>query len=257
MRKKAIESATVAVAFLVFVLAAGELFARGVPETFTNLEVLPNDITRQELVGIMRSYAGAVGGRCAYCHMVSDRLDQPTDDFATDEKATKRTARIMMKMVADINGKTLASLPERDSPAVEVTCDTCHGGIERPVAIEQEIGTVLESDGVDSAIARYRELRKEHFGSRAYDFSAKPLNVLAERLGKERATDAIRLLELNVEFHPNFLPSLGQLGGMHEANDDTESALRVYRGILELDPGLEFYDFYAKRARERIAALTG
>jgi len=66
--------------------AATELCAQGIPEEYTNLEILPQDISRQEIVSIMRGYAGAVGGRCSTCHMVSEQLNQPTDDFASDEK---------------------------------------------------------------------------------------------------------------------------------------------------------------------------
>ena len=67
----------------------------------------------------------------------------------------------------------------------------------------------------------------------------------------------MRLLELNDEFNPNYLPTLILLGNMHEANGDNESALGVYRGVLELDPTLQFYDFYAGQARQRIAAIGG
>ena len=94
-------------------------------------------------------------------------------------------------------------------------------------------------------------------GSRAYDFSSAPLNSLAEQLGRQRAGDAVRLLELNDEFNPSYLPTLILLGNMHEANGDNESALRVYRSVLELDPALQFFDFYAGQARQRIAAIGG
>ena len=70
-----------------------ELSAQGIPSEFTNLQVLPEDISRQEIVALMRGYVGAVGGgNCSYCHTVSDQLNQPTDDFASDAKATKRKA---------------------------------------------------------------------------------------------------------------------------------------------------------------------
>ena len=69
---------------LALVAPSAQLAAQGIPTEFMNLEVLPQDITRQEIVSLMRGYVGAVGGgRCSYCHMVSDQLDQPTDDFAS------------------------------------------------------------------------------------------------------------------------------------------------------------------------------
>lgn len=241
---------------LTLALAGGELAAR-TPSKFTNLQVLPEDITRKELVSLMRGYVGAVGGgTCSYCHMVSDALDQPTDDFASDEKETKRKARVMMRMVNQINTTTLPSLPERRIPNIEVTCATCHGGLTRPEPIADVVSTVLERTGIDAAIDRYRELRVRYLGSRAYDFGPGPLNGLARQLGRARAAESVRLLELNLENDPEYLPTLILLGNTHEANSDNESALRVYRSVLELDPGLRFFDHYSRQARERVAAIA-
>lgn len=186
--------------------AATELAAQGIPDEYTNLEILPQDISRQEIVSIMRGYAGAVGGSCSTCHMVSEQLNQPTDDFASDEKATKRRARIMMEMVRRINTTTLASLPDRREPNVDVTCNTCHGGIARPQPIDDVMASMLEEEGIDAAIQRYRQLSTTYAGARAYDFSFRPLNRLAERLGRARVVDVIRFLELNAEFNPTSLP---------------------------------------------------
>jgi hypothetical protein len=229
-----------------------------IPDEFTNLQVLPEDITRAELVEAMRGFSGALGVRCAYCHTVSPGLNQPDDDFAADTKSTKEKARLMLRMVRRINGETLPLLPNRRSPPVEVTCSTCHGGLSRPVPIDQEVEHTLTDDGIDAAVARYGELRERYLGSRAYDFSFGPLNGLAERLlGRERSADAVRVLELNAEFNPTSLPTLILLGQAHEANSDDGSALDVYRRILDLDPGLPFYDFYARQARQRIDAIGG
>ncbi len=63
------------------------------------------------------------------------------------------------------------------------------------------------------------------------------------------------MLELNAEFNPTSLPTLILLGNIREANDDNPSALRVYRHVLELDPGFQFYDSYAGHARQRIEAI--
>ena len=116
---------------------------------------------------------------------------------------------------------------------------------------------MLEEEGIDAAIERYRKLRITYVGARAYDFSFRPLNRLAERLGRARVVDVIRFLELNAEFNPTSLPTLILLGGSYEANGDDESALGVYQGVLELDADLQFYDFYAGQARDRIAAIGG
>jgi len=163
----------------------------------------------------------------------------------------------MMEMVRRINTTTLASLPDRREPNVDVTCNTCHGGIARPQPIDDVMASMLEEEGIDAAIQRYRQLRTTYVGARAYDFSFRPLNRLAERLGRARVVDVIRFLELNAEFNPTSLPTLILLGGSYEANGDDESAMGVYRGVLELDADLQFYDFYAGQARDRIAAIGG
>ena len=247
----------VAVALTMFGLTASAGSAQGIPEEFTNLEVLPQGISRGELVSVMRGYSSAVGGRCSSCHMVSDQLDQPTDDFASDEKEAKRKARVMMHMVRDINAVTLTSLPGRPSPSVDVSCDTCHGGVSRPQPIDELVATVLDEEGVDAAVERYRRLRSRYMGGRAYDFSFRPLNRLAERLGRARLAEGVRIAELNAEFNPTSFPTLILLGRGYELSEDTESALRVYRDLIALDSDLPNYPFYAGQARERIEELGG
>ena len=89
--------------------------AQGIPDDFTNLEVLPEDISRRELVGIMRRFSGALGVRCTYCHTVSDDLDSPDDDFASDEKAPKEKARAMMANWTKSVARTLTLAPTSHS----------------------------------------------------------------------------------------------------------------------------------------------
>lgn len=234
--------------------------ARGaaqIPEKFTNLQVLPRDIDRAALVGIMRGFAGSLGVRCTYCHMVSDALDQPGDDFASDEKAPKRKARVMLRMVDRINEEILPQLPDRTSPNVEVTCRTCHGGIPRPVPIEAEVEGALAAGGIDAAVARYRELRDRYHGSRAYDFGFAPLNSLGERLlARDMASEAAVLVGLNAGYHPGSLPTLLLLGRARERAGDEEAAAEAYRALLAVDPATPFYDFYAGQARTRIEAIA-
>ncbi len=239
----------------VFAVCATNAAAQ-IPDTFTNLQVLPADISRAELIGTMRGFAGALGVRCSYCHMVSDLLNQPDDDFSSDDKATKRKARVMLGMVRRINEEILPRLPERTSPNVQVECRTCHGGIPRPVPIDEEIEHTIADRGIDAAVERYRELREQYYGSRSYDFSFAPLNELAEGLlAGEKTVEAVRVLELNAEYNPASLPTLLLLGQAHERNGDNEAAVRAYRALLELDPSTRFFEFYAGRARARIEAI--
>jgi hypothetical protein len=108
------------VGLLALALTSVPVAAQGIPDEFTNLTVLPEDISRRELIGTMRGFSRALGVRCAHCHTVSDGLDSSSDDFASDEKEAKGTARIMMTMLTSVNDDHLHQLPhEHGDPAAE------------------------------------------------------------------------------------------------------------------------------------------
>ncbi|HEV2274776.1 MAG TPA: c-type cytochrome [Acidobacteriaceae bacterium] len=96
---------------------------------FTNLQVLPRDIPQRELIGQMREYMRALGVHCSFCHE-DDELNHRTD-FASDAKQEKRTARVMIRMVSELNGKYLATRPIADA---KVTCYSCHRGEIKPLS---------------------------------------------------------------------------------------------------------------------------
>lgn len=105
-----------------------------------NLQVLPKDMSRQDVVQTMRTFTRALGVRCQHCH-VGEGNDLSKFDFASDEKPTKKVARAMLTMVIDINTKHLAGVGEPaapaapgEPPALKVTCFTCHRGELKPVA---------------------------------------------------------------------------------------------------------------------------
>jgi len=80
-----------------------------IPTTFTNLQVLPKDIPRSELIATMRNIAGSLGVRCVHCHVGPDDLQGM--DFAIDEKRSKVAARAMLQMVRAINADYVSRLP--------------------------------------------------------------------------------------------------------------------------------------------------
>src|SRR5688500_13932467 len=66
-------------AFAVFMtLAAAAPMPRGdadqIPTEFKNLQVLPKDISRADLVQTMRQVATDLGVRCTHCHVGPDNL---------------------------------------------------------------------------------------------------------------------------------------------------------------------------------------
>lgn len=204
-----------------------------IPDAFTNLQFFPKDIERGELIGAMRRFSFSLGVRCQHCHAGGPSFDDM--DFASDDKREKRTARRMLSMVRDINQDHLSGVERADR--LNVSCATCHRGISRPESIESIVQRELETSGLETAVARYRELRAEFHGSASYDFSESPLNQLAEAL--MRAGDAqlaVNLLELNAEYHDDATWLIGLLGEAHLANGDRAAARRAFERVLELDP---------------------
>lgn len=97
-----------------------------------NLQVLPKDMTRQQVVGIMRGFTRGLGVRCPFCHVGEEGADLSTFDFASDEKPTKKTARLMIKLLEDTNTK-LAAVGEKPASEPRVSCYTCHRGEKKPL----------------------------------------------------------------------------------------------------------------------------
>jgi hypothetical protein len=68
-----------------------------IPDRFVNLQVLPKDIKKPQLVGIMKQFCITFNVRCLHCHSVSDDLTQGS--FDSDEKETKQKARELFKLI--------------------------------------------------------------------------------------------------------------------------------------------------------------
>jgi hypothetical protein len=216
---------------------------------FKNLEVLPDSISREALLAVMRNFTGSLGVRCTHCHVAYPGAPDSLN-FASDDKETKRIARGMMRMVREINGDLMPGIPElADNNRVQVGCITCHRGAARPVMLEDTLATVARGLGVDSAVAAYRALRTQHYGRFTYDFGERSLNTLATRLTAEgRQADARRILELNAEQFPNSAGAAFELGRAYEAAGDRDRAIAQYRRALTLQPN-------NRGAQERLRAL--
>ena len=95
----------------------------------TNLQVLPKNISSQDLMATMHGFTRDLGVHCTFCHVEDNRTHHP--DFASDAKPEKSSARIMMRMTQDINAKYLAQLPDHGE-MMKVSCGTCHRGQSTP-----------------------------------------------------------------------------------------------------------------------------
>ena len=224
--------AGLAVAMLI--AAAGQLEAQ-IPDTYTNLQVLPKEIAKPDLVSTMREMAGSLGVRCTHCHVGPDDLQGM--DFATDEKATKRTARVMLRMVDEINGSHLKRIETGRAETTRVRCLTCHRGLTVPKSIHEILERSIADKGVAAALVEYRELRDEYYGSAAYDFSQGPLNYIVEKLTRERKLDdALTVAHADIELHPDAAYPRVLLARLHLARGEKELAIAALRKAVELDP---------------------
>lgn len=120
--------------FALVVLGAMPLFAQNTfpPASFKNLQVLPKDATAGVVVGTMKGFANNLGVRCQFCHVGKEGMPLEQFDFVSDEIAQKKTARIMMRLTADINQQLDAAVPRAAGAEARVTCITCHRGKSTP-----------------------------------------------------------------------------------------------------------------------------
>jgi hypothetical protein len=88
-------------------------------EAFKNIQVL-KDLPPGQLIPAMQFITSSLGVECDFCHV--------RGAFDKDDKATKKTARKMMQMMAALNQQNFDSRRE-------VTCYSCHRGSSKPVSI--------------------------------------------------------------------------------------------------------------------------
>lgn len=118
-------------------LAPGSRPMRSFPAP-TNLQVLPKDLTGQQVHEIMEGVAGSLGVHCDFCHAADPNNvgpnGRPRLNFADDSKNDKKIARIMFTMTQQINADYIskASALDPDAMGMKVTCGTCHRGHEMP-----------------------------------------------------------------------------------------------------------------------------
>lgn len=113
-----------------------------------NLQVLPKDLTGEQVHHIMEGWAQSLGTHCDTCHAPDPKAvvaagHRPRLDFPLDIKPDKSTARLMYKMVQDINTNYIAMVKDSGDNAEaqsseeahadeKVSCATCHRGHLKP-----------------------------------------------------------------------------------------------------------------------------
>jgi len=105
---------------------------QGQARTPQNLQVLPKDMTFQQVQQLMRTFTAALGVECTHCHIGTNQ------ERAKDDNPKKGIARKMLQMTAAINNDMLKGIG--DPPAAgtaKVTCFTCHRGALKPLSAPQ------------------------------------------------------------------------------------------------------------------------
>lgn len=205
------------------------------PDSLINTQVIPRTTPVIQVIGRMRNFAFDLGVRCQFCHEGEEGQPLASFDFAVDKKRTKLVARQMMRMVEEIN-RRLDTLPDRTAQGLQVTCTTCHRGVSRPVPLATLIADLAQTAGLDSAVATYRALRAERFGTDAYNFGESSLNAAAFRLGRaSRFPEAFGILRLNAEQFPNSSAMEVFRGNIELMRGDTTAAAMAFREALKRD----------------------
>jgi hypothetical protein len=222
---------------------------RGPEEPPKNLQVLPKDLTRRQVIDIMRGFATALDVECSFCHAAKDPKDPETLDFASDEKDEKKTARLMIGMVKTINTQYIEKVAMLGDD-VEVSCVTCHRGRTEPQTLEQALERPLSEGGATAALKTYGELRAKYYGRAAFDFGPDSLAMIGGKLAREQKfADARALLEFNARQFPDSQRTLAILADVEAASGDRAGAIATLKQLLSLAPDNE-------RAKQRLEELS-
>jgi len=223
--------------------------ALGVQCTFCHIEQAPPLLSVEELEAQQAAAAAAAAQQAARGRNPQGGQGQagrgrgrgrgqgPQMDYASDDKRQKRTARVMIAMVNDINARLASSLKKPAAEITRVQCATCHRGVTNPAQLSDVLRQTMLTKGEGAAVVEYRDLRQQYLNTGAYDFRETTLLDLGrESLAMRKPDDALAWLQLNVEFYPKSAASYVELARAHVAKRDAESAVADLNKALALDP---------------------
>jgi Photosynthetic reaction centre cytochrome C subunit/Tetratricopeptide repeat len=221
----------------------------GGPPPMSNLQIIPKDTPREQVVATMQSIAAALGVQCNYCHAQEGRGGR--NDFAADEKPPKKAARGMMLLAREINAKLPEAVGKSADATTRVGCATCHRGLPIPKQITDLVTEAAASGGPTAGLAKYKELREKFYGSGSYDFSENSLLMAAQRANAaNKSDDALAYLQANLEYNPKSSRSYLMMSLIHNAKGDKASAIKDLEKAIELDPN-------NAQAKAQLAQLKG
>lgn len=125
------KKASIVTLLVVIILVVGAAATTPPKNEFTNLKVLPRDITSKRLQQIMvDEFNDGLGVGCGFCH--AEKKDSHALDYASDAKPEKQIARAMLRMTLKINRNFFHVRGNIGDSTMVVTCTTCHNRQPRP-----------------------------------------------------------------------------------------------------------------------------
>jgi hypothetical protein len=205
------------------------------PPPMTNLQIFPKDTPRPQLVGTMQAISASLGVQCVYCHVQEGRGGR--NDFASDEKPTKKAARGMLVLAREINAKLPEAVGKSADATTRVGCATCHRGVPIPKQITDIVTDAAASGGASAGLARFKELRAQFYGGQSYDFSEGSLVAIAQRANTaKKPADALAYLNANLEYFPKSARTYAMIGQVKNGTGDKAGAIQALEKAVELDP---------------------
>ena len=207
----------------------------GGPPPLSNLQIFPKETPREQVIAAMQRFTQALGVQCNYCHVQEGRGGR--NDFASDEKQPKKTAREMMKLSADIASRLPAIVGKPANETTRVGCATCHRGIPIPRLIGDIVAEAAVAAGPSAGLAKFKELREKFYGGQSYDFSEGSLIVIAQSANAAgKYDDAIAFLNANLEYYPKSARTYATMAQIKAAKGDKLGAIQALEKAVELDP---------------------
>jgi len=201
----------------------------------TNLQIIPKDTPRPQVLATMQAFTQALGVQCNYCHVQEGRGGR--NDMASDEKPTKKAARGMMVLAREINTKLPEAIGKSADATTRVGCATCHRGVPIPKQIADIVTEAGNGGGAAAGLAKYKELRTQFYGGQSYDFSEGSLIVIAQRANTaNKADDALTYLNANLEYYPKSARTYVTIAQVKNAKGDKPGAIAALEKAVELDP---------------------
>jgi hypothetical protein len=221
----------------------------GGPPPMSNLQIFPKETPREQVLAAMQQFTQSLGVQCNYCHVQEGRGGR--NDFATDEKQTKKTARQMMMFSRDLNEKLPSVVGKPANETTRVGCSTCHRGVPIPKQITDIVTEAAANGGAPAGLAKFKELREKFYGGQSYDFSEGSLVAIAQRANQaSKADDALAYLNANLEYYPKSARTYQTMAQIKNSKGDKAGAIQALEKAVELDPN-------NAQAKAQLAQLKG